>query len=108
MPVTSSEGGTSVTGSAVWGLRGVIVIQGLRTHLKFGGKVRLSRFATPGALVRIASEFTGRTYKNTRKGQTQALADMEALQAGRSLDELGETAKVNALVGGVAADLQTA
>lgn len=106
MPVSSDNGGTSVTGNAVLGFRAVVCIHALRTHLKFNGKLRLSRNATPSNLVAIASEFTGKRYSNRRKGLEAALRDLEALQAGKSLDEMGDTSVVNREVGGIAADLQ--
>ena len=105
MPVTSNGGGTSVTGNAVLGFQALIVMQGLRTHLKFNGKFRLSRNATPSNLVRLAGQFTGKTYSNRRKGMEQALADLEALKEGRTLDGLGDLKVINDAVGGATADV---
>lgn len=102
MPV---EGG-SITGNAILGFRGIILIQSLKCHIESNGRMRLTRMATPTNMRAIASEFTGKPYARSRKGLEQALADMLQLQTGKSLDELGETAVVNHEVGGVAADLQ--
>ena len=106
MPVATGSGGTMITGNAILGFRALLCIQGIETHLKFNGKFRLTRMATPTNLRAIASEFTGRHYARSRKGLEQALADMLKLRDGKSLDEIGETAVVNREVGGVAADLQ--
>lgn len=98
MPVETGNGGTCVTGNAILGLRAVMTIQAIRFHLESGGKMRLTRFATPSNLRAIASEFTGRTYARSTKGLRQALADLEAMQAGKSLDEIGDTHKVEAVI----------
>ena len=107
MPVERSAGGTTITGNAILGLRGLMALRGLEMHVKFGGKMRLTRSATPGNLVAIAGEFTGKKYSSRMKGVQQAIADLHELLADKSLDQLGETRQVNALVGGVAADLQS-
>jgi hypothetical protein len=107
MPVESigKSGGTIITGNAVLGMRGLMVLQGLRMYERTGGRMVLTRGATPKVLREIAGEFTGKTYARSKKGMAQALADMETLFAKKSLDEVGETRAVNLEVGGVAADL---
>ena len=62
-------------------LRLVTVIMAMKTHLKFGGKMRLTRTATPANLRKIATEFTGKPYARSKKGMETALADLEALKA---------------------------
>jgi hypothetical protein len=106
MPVERGEhGGTMVTGNAVLGFRGVVLIQSLKLYLKTDGRMQSTRMATPSNMRAIASEFTGKPYARSRKGLVQALADMEALASGKSLDALGDVVRVNQAVGGVAADL---
>ena len=95
----------TITGAAILGLRGVICIQGLETHLRTNGKMRITRMATPAVLRAIATEFTGKTYSRSRKGMEAALADMLVLRDGKNLSEIGDVAVVNKEVGGVAADL---
>ena len=105
MPVETGNGGTSVTGNAVIGLRAFICIRAIEMHLKYDGKFRMTRTATPSNLRAIASEFTGKPYARSRKGLETALADLRTLMQQKNLDEMGETAAVNREVGGVAADL---
>ena len=62
-------------------LRLLTVIQGIKMHLKSGGKMRLTRTATPALLRQVAAEFTGKPYARSRKGMEQALADLEAVKA---------------------------
>lgn len=56
------------------------VIRALETHIKFKGKFRLTRMATPTTMRQIASEFTGKTYARSMKGLETALADLAALK----------------------------
>ena len=99
MPVANGV----ITGNAVLGFRALCCKQSLRFYLNTG--MRTTRIATPGNMVKIASEFTGKSYKASRKGMEAAWADLEALSQVRDLDGMGDTAVVNAAVGGVAADL---
>lgn len=106
MPVElHGSGGASITGNAVLGYRGVVVLHAIKLYLSTNGRVLPTRGVGPKQMRAIASEYTGRAYARSRKGLELALADMEALSAGKSLDQLGEVRAVNAEVGGVAADL---
>lgn len=107
MSVAHSSGGTSITGSAILGMRGLVCLQGLRLYATHGSKLRLTRMATPALLRAVATEFTGKPYSRSPKGMASALKDMEALASGKTLNELGEVRTVNALVGGVASDLSS-
>lgn len=101
MPVNHN----TITGNAVLGFRGVCLMHAMECYLRSNGKMQLTRVATPKNMRAIATEFTGKVYPRSLKGLVQAYSDMRALQDGKSLDQLGEVAKVNALVGGVASDL---
>lgn len=106
MPVTRNpSGSTTITGNAILGMRGIYCLQALKMYRKHG--MLLTRGATPKNMLRIAAEFTGKTYKSSQKGQDAAIADLESLIASNdgNLDKLGDTRAVNAAVGGVAADL---
>ena len=106
MPVnTFGNGGATITGNAILGMRGFYCMQGLEMYDKYGSNFQLTRGATPGVLRAIATEFTGKVYARSKKGMKQALEDMVALVKSKTLDELGETRAVNQAVGGVAADL---
>jgi hypothetical protein len=105
MSITSGKGGTSITGSAVMGYRGLMCLHGLRMYAKYGSSFKLTRGATPAVLRAITTEYTGKTYRRSAQGMANALRDMEALVSVKTLDELGESMAVNALVGGPAADL---
>lgn len=104
-PHGNGAGGATITGNAIFGMRALYCLQGLKLYAKYGTSFKLTRGATPKVLREVATEFTGRTYPRSKKGMTQALEDMTALSEGKSLDEMGETRAVNAAVGGVAADL---
>lgn len=56
------------------------VIRALETHIKFNGKFRLTRTATPTVMRQIATEFTGKTYARSMKGLENALADLKAFR----------------------------
>jgi hypothetical protein len=103
MPVSNG----AVTGNAILGFRGVVLMHSLKLYIQTNGRMQASRVATPSNMRAIATEFTGKVYARSRKGLVQALADMEALAAGKSLDALGDVVRVNQAVGGVAADLQS-
>lgn len=66
-----------MTGNAMM-MRLATVIAGLRLHIKTGGKMRLTRTATPKLLLSVATEFTGNAYKNTPKDRERALTELEA------------------------------
>lgn len=107
MPVERNPGGsTTVTGNAILGMRGMYCLQAIEVYLSSGGRMQLTRVATPANLRAIASEFTGKKYARSQKGLTKARDDLKALMEKKNLDELGETRQVNQAVGGVAADLE--
>lgn len=56
-----------------------VVIRCIETHIRTGGKMRLTRMATPANLRATASEYTGKTYPRSTKGLETALADLKAL-----------------------------
>lgn len=57
-----------------------VVIRSLETHIKFNGKFRLTRMATPTVMRQIATEFTGKTYARSMKGLETALTDLKKLK----------------------------
>lgn len=57
--------------------RMVTLKQALRIHVQTQGRMRLTRTATPTALLNMASEYTGKTYR--RGQQDLAYQDMETL-----------------------------
>lgn len=57
--------------------RVLVLRQALRIHVVSGGKMRMTRTATPTRLLAMASEVTGRQYK--RGQHAVALADIEEL-----------------------------
>jgi hypothetical protein len=63
-------------GSQVDFFRLITVIKAMEVHIKTGGKMMLTRVATPANLRNIASEFTGKSYPRSRKGMEKALADL--------------------------------
>lgn len=99
MPV---QNGT-ITGAAVLGFRGAVLISSIGLYLKTG--MQSTRIATPALMRNVATEFTGKKYPRSRKGLERAYADLAKLMDGKTLDQIGETHVVNATVGGVAADL---
>lgn len=107
MPVEKN----TITGNATLGVRALYCKQGIEMYLESNGRMQLTRMATPAVLRSIATEFTGVTYARSRKGMEKALADLNKLfaakeaQEGSVLDAVGETAVVNKVTGGVAADL---
>ena len=48
-----------------------VAVQGLETHVKSNGRMRLSRFATPKLCMSIVSEYTKKQYK---RNQTRVAA----------------------------------
>jgi hypothetical protein len=104
MPVEQHEGGgTTITGSAIGGFRAIVLLSSIRLYLATGMKP--TRGVGVARMAELSGQYTGRTYPRSRKGLEAAVADLELLKAGKSLDALGETEAVNRLVGGVAADL---
>lgn len=101
MPV---EKGT-ITGNAIGGFRGLLVLHSIKIYLETDGKIQSTRAATPGNMRKWATQYTGKAYPRSRKGLVQAFNDLSKLAEGKSLDELGETEIVNKEMGGVAADL---
>ena len=63
---------TVITGQGINLLRAFVCLQGIETHIKFNGALRLSRNATPANLRAIASEYTGVAYPKSRKGLERA------------------------------------
>jgi hypothetical protein len=53
-------------------MRAKTLMLGLRTHIRTGGAMRITRNASPTALLKMASEYSGKTYK---RGQYQAALD---------------------------------
>lgn len=96
----------AITGTAILGFRGLITYQGLCMWRDTGGKLILTRGMTRKKLLTIASEFTGKTYKNSDVGMAEAIYHFEKLMNGKNLAEIGDVAIVNKEVGGVASDLQ--
>ena len=70
-----------LTGAAIDFFRLSVVIRCMETHIRTGGKMRLTRTATPTNLRAIASEYTGKQYPRSAKGMETALADLKAIQA---------------------------
>jgi len=58
----------------------ICTIQAMKIHLKTGGKVRLTRVATPANLRKIATEFTGKPYPRSKQGMETALDDLVKLK----------------------------
>lgn len=61
-------------------MRLICVIQGIEIHLKTGGKMSLTRIATPANLRAIATEYTGKSYPRSKKGLEAALADLKKVK----------------------------
>lgn len=72
---------TVLTGAQIDMFRISVVIRSIETHIKFNGKMRLTRMATPSNLRAIAGEYTGKTYPRSAKGLESALVDLKALMA---------------------------
>lgn len=43
-----------------------VAVRGLETHIKFNGRMRISRIATPKLCMGIVSEFTNKQYKRNQ------------------------------------------
>jgi hypothetical protein len=67
-------------------MRLVTAIQGMEIHLKYKGKMRLTRLATPQNLRAIATEFTKKKYARSEKGMETALSDLKEFKE-KLLDE---------------------
>ena len=65
MSVTQLNCGTMLTGEAITRFRLLLAVQGLETHIRTGGRMRMSRVATPKRCMEIVSEFTKKKYKRT-------------------------------------------
>lgn len=70
----------TLVGAQVDYARLATVIMAMQMHLKSGGKMMLTRVATPSNLRAIATEFTGKSYPRSRKGMETALADLLAIK----------------------------
>lgn len=60
--------------------RNIILRQAIETHLKFNGRLKLTRTATPTRLRTLASQVTGNKYPRSRQGMESALADLRKLE----------------------------
>lgn len=66
MSVTQLQGGgTMLTGESINRFRLLMAVQGLETHIRSGGRMRMSRVATPKRCMEIVTEFTKNKYKRT-------------------------------------------
>ncbi len=61
-------------------MRLATTITGMALHLRTGGKLKLTRMATPALLRQVATEFTGKSYPRSQNGMRAALTDLEALK----------------------------
>lgn len=81
----NSSTSTTLTGTAIDLYRYLTIAQGLKLLIKTDGRMRLTRSATPSALLRLVTESTGKKCPNSRQGWASALASIEshiqALQA---------------------------
>lgn len=66
-------------------------ILAIETHIKFNGRMMLTRTATPATLRAIATEYTGRHYPRSRRGLELALADLKKVKH-NALDHAAQTA----------------
>lgn len=87
MPVEHSTGGSVITGDAIGGFRGHVILKAIEFYLKTG--MQVNRAYTPANMKRAAGDYTGKTYPRSRKGLETALADLQILAAGKTLDQLG-------------------
>jgi hypothetical protein len=71
----------TVTGQGVDYIRLCTVILAMEASIKTGGKMMLTRTATPTTLRAIASEWTGKAYPRSQKGLATACADLKELKA---------------------------
>ena len=88
MPIETTQGGTMVTGNAINYFQLIIVKQSIDLHLKTNGGMRMSRVATPARLKEIVSSYTGVKYARSTKGMLQAQADVAAILASRTPDNV--------------------
>jgi len=66
MSVTQlAGGGTMITGESINRFRLLMAVQGLETHIRSGGRMRVSRAVTPKLCMEIVSGFTRKKYKRT-------------------------------------------
>jgi hypothetical protein len=65
MSVQQLSCGTLITGKDIEKFRLLMAIQGLETHVRTNGRMRLSRVATPKRCMEIVSEFTRKKYKRS-------------------------------------------
>lgn len=65
MSVKQLNCGTMLTGESINRFRLLMGVQGLETHIRTNGQMRMSRFATPKRCMEIVSEFTKKKYKRT-------------------------------------------
>lgn len=72
---------TVLVGAQIYQYRLAVVIKCIETHFRTGGRIRLTRTATPSNLRSIASEYTGKTYPRSSNGLQNALADLKQIQS---------------------------
>ena len=65
MSVTQLNCGTMLTGDSITRFRLLLAVQGLETHIRTGGRMRVSRGVTPKLCMEIVSGFTRKKYKRT-------------------------------------------
>jgi hypothetical protein len=65
MSVQQLNCGTMITGESINRFRLLMAIQGLETHIRSGGRMRVSRGVTPKLCMGIVSGFTRKKYKRT-------------------------------------------
>ena len=72
---------SALVGAQIDQYRLSVVIKCIEMHIRTGGKMRLTRMATPGNLRAIATEYTGRTYPRSANGLRDALSDLQVVQS---------------------------
>lgn len=88
MPVERNEHSTVIAGPAVRGAQAVTLLHAIRLYIQAG--IIPTRGFGPKRMRDLATKFTNRTYARSRKGLVRALEDLEAVTAGKTLDEVGE------------------
>ena len=72
-----ASGAVSCTGDAVHMYRVATIRSGLNCAIRTGGRMRLTREASPSFLLRLTSELTQKKYPNNAKGWALAVADLD-------------------------------
>lgn len=71
------NGGMTLTGDAVHLYRVATIRASLSMLIKTDGRLRMTRTATPSALLRMTTEMTQKKYPNSKQGWATALADLD-------------------------------